>query len=197
MKYQKTLRLAALVGGALLSFMAAANATLYTFSYSDTAGLAANGTLDVVAGQAVDGTGTVSWTLAGGGSASITLLTLANPLAQDLGGGQLNGVFVGGNANGDTNFAVDGLGLVFIVGTPGAGATSGHIDTPGFNIWANGDGSYTGYLTSPYQYEAGSGTFAIAAVPEPSTWAMMLLGFAGVGFMTYRRRSQSSALTVA
>jgi hypothetical protein len=26
------------------------------------------------------------------------------------------------------------------------------------------------------------------AVPEPSTWAMMLLGFAGVGFMTYRRR---------
>lgn len=27
-----------------------------------------------------------------------------------------------------------------------------------------------------------------AAVPEPSTWAMMILGFAGVGFMTYRRR---------
>ena len=31
-----------------------------------------------------------------------------------------------------------------------------------------------------------------AAVPEPSTWAMMLLGFAGVGFMTYRRRKQAS-----
>jgi len=27
-----------------------------------------------------------------------------------------------------------------------------------------------------------------AAVPEPSTWAMMILGFGGVGFMTYRRR---------
>ena len=26
------------------------------------------------------------------------------------------------------------------------------------------------------------------AVPEPSTWAMMLLGFAGVGFMAYRRK---------
>jgi hypothetical protein len=26
------------------------------------------------------------------------------------------------------------------------------------------------------------------AVPEPSTWAMMILGFAGVGFMAYRRR---------
>jgi len=27
-----------------------------------------------------------------------------------------------------------------------------------------------------------------AGVPEPSTWAMMLLGFACVGFMAYRRR---------
>jgi len=29
-------------------------------------------------------------------------------------------------------------------------------------------------------------------VPEPSTWAMMLLGFAGVGFMAYRRKTQTS-----
>jgi hypothetical protein len=28
----------------------------------------------------------------------------------------------------------------------------------------------------------------VSAVPEPSTWAMMLLGFAGIGFMTYRRK---------
>jgi PEP-CTERM motif len=27
------------------------------------------------------------------------------------------------------------------------------------------------------------------AVPEPSTWAMMILGFAGIGFMAYRRRN--------
>jgi outer membrane lipase/esterase len=27
------------------------------------------------------------------------------------------------------------------------------------------------------------------AVPEPSTWAMLILGFAGVGFMAYRRNS--------
>jgi hypothetical protein len=26
------------------------------------------------------------------------------------------------------------------------------------------------------------------AVPEPSTWAMMILGFVGIGAMTYRRR---------
>lgn len=35
------------------------------------------------------------------------------------------------------------------------------------------------------------------AVPEPATWAMMIMGFAGVGFVAYRRRNQASALTVA
>jgi len=30
------------------------------------------------------------------------------------------------------------------------------------------------------------------AVPEPSTWAMMILGFAGVGFMAYRRRASGT-----
>jgi hypothetical protein len=37
----------------------------------------------------------------------------------------------------------------------------------------------------------------VAAVPEPSTWAMMILGFAGVGFMVFRRRNQSAAITAA
>jgi hypothetical protein len=37
-----------------------------------------------------------------------------------------------------------------------------------------------------------------AAVPEPSTWAMMLIGFAGLGFMAYRqtKRTLSPALRV-
>jgi len=30
----------------------------------------------------------------------------------------------------------------------------------------------------------------LRAVPEPSTWAMMLLGFASVGFVAYRRRTK-------
>jgi hypothetical protein len=36
--------------------------------------------------------------------------------------------------------------------------------------------------------------FEVAAVPEPSTWAMMLLGFCGVGLVAYRRRNRSQAL---
>jgi hypothetical protein len=35
----------------------------------------------------------------------------------------------------------------------------------------------------------------VSSVPEPSTWAMMLLGFAGVGFMAYRRKSKPALLT--
>jgi hypothetical protein len=37
----------------------------------------------------------------------------------------------------------------------------------------------------------------VAAVPEPSTWAMMLLGFAGIGAMSYRRRKSAPALRLA
>ena len=32
-----------------------------------------------------------------------------------------------------------------------------------------------------------------AAVPEPATWAMILLGFMGVGFMAYRRNQNGPA----
>ncbi|MEH2517767.1 hypothetical protein V1279_003340 [Bradyrhizobium sp. AZCC 1610] len=37
-------------------------------------------------------------------------------------------------------------------------------------------------------FTGGVGNIAVGGVPEPSTWAMMILGFAGVGYMTYRRR---------
>ncbi len=36
-----------------------------------------------------------------------------------------------------------------------------------------------------------------SAVPEPSTWAMVILGFTGVGFMAYRQRSKSAMLRMA
>ena len=32
-------------------------------------------------------------------------------------------------------------------------------------------------------------TETIGSVPEPSTWAMMILGFCGIGFMAYRRKN--------
>ena len=37
---------------------------------------------------------------------------------------------------------------------------------------------------------------SVAAVPEPSTWALLLLGFAGVGFASYRRTRKGAASLV-
>jgi hypothetical protein len=60
--------------------------------------------------------------------------------------------------------------------------------------FAGGDFSLVGdtftFTTSSFP---GPGTFTavinVGVVPEPSTWAMLILGFAGVGFMAYRRKS--------
>jgi hypothetical protein len=48
--------------------------------------------------------------------------------------------------------------------------------------------------TDPNSYQAGTFT---AAVPEPSTWAMMILGFCGIGFMAYRRKQNGGSLSAA
>jgi PEP-CTERM motif len=40
---------------------------------------------------------------------------------------------------------------------------------------------------------AGFQGFTPAAIPEPSTWAMMLVGFAGLGFLAWRRRKRAAA----
>ena len=52
----------------------------------------------------------------------------------------------------------------------------------------------------PNPLGVGQGSFGAVvtpAVPEPSTWAMMILGFCGLGFMAYRRRSQVQAFSAA
>jgi hypothetical protein len=60
-------------------------------------------------------------------------------------------------------------------------------------------GPYTGYntyleTTDPGFLSSGSlpltvlDPSGVSAVPEPSTWAMLLLGLAGIGFMAYRRK---------
>jgi hypothetical protein len=57
-------------------------------------------------------------------------------------------------------------------------------------------GSFSCYVTAgpggPTRY-IGEGSFA-SAVPEPATWAMMVLGFLGVGFLAYRRNGRKRGL---
>ena len=60
-------------------------------------------------------------------------------------------------------------------------------------------GSEISALVNDTFYSNNNGSFdvAVAAVPEASPWAILLLGFAGVGFMAYRRKQNGSALRIA
>lgn len=58
---------------------------------------------------------------------------------------------------------------------------------PLFAFWTDGS-LFSGTVGGTYYY-ADFGMATVSAVPEPSTWAMMVLGFAGVGFMAYHRRN--------
>jgi hypothetical protein len=65
-----------------------------------------------------------------------------------------------------------------------------------YYLSANGDPGNNGAGTGGYYDVLGDATVA-PAVPEASTWAMMILGFCGLGFMAYRRKRNGPALRLA
>jgi PEP-CTERM motif len=70
-------------------------------------------------------------------------------------------------------------------GPPGLGAGDSTEIGVGFSVPSSGPETFEVVLTP-----------TAAAVPEPSTWAMMLLGFAGLGYLGYRSSRKSVALAV-
>jgi|GEM_PF-2087636 len=73
---------------------------------------------------------------------------------------------------------------------------------------AGGSGSYTATvdpmfdIVDPnfiglYTLDFSPGILNASAAPEASTWAMMILGFCGLGFMAYRRKQNGPTLSVA
>jgi hypothetical protein len=74
------------------------------------------------------------------------------------------------------------LGFTYADGVYREYSVPGEIETELFGI--NNTGEVVGY----YSDEMGDATgFAASAVPETSTWAMMLIGFGGLGFATRAR----------
>jgi hypothetical protein len=85
-----------------------------------------------------------------------------------------------------SNPVLNGNGIVF----SGAGLPS---TSQYSNIWGNGPNDYS-YFNNYDSFPLGSGGVSfsvteIAPVPEPSTWAMMILGFAGISLLAYRRKN--------
>jgi PEP-CTERM motif len=81
---------------------------------------------------------------------------------------------------------VQSAGEVFLIGTSfsGVAPTSGELLLYYFDENASDN---TQFVTATV-------TTGVSAVPEPSTWAMLLLGFAGIGFMAYRRKSKPALM---
>jgi PEP-CTERM motif len=110
-----------------------------------------------------------------------------------VGVGGLGGKFPNGGGAGDGGGA-GGFG-------GGGGASSGGAGGGGSGFSGGGGGGFSGggggggsYLSSVFTEQVltggvnrGDGSISIAIVPEPSTWAMMLAGFAGLGWLASRR----------
>ena len=89
-----------------------------------------------------------------------------------------------GTGTADIMFTVAGIDFSdFVKSTNGHPSVFFAIDVLGTN-------GKTGDIGS--EFSGAVVTATVAAVPEPSTWAMMLLGFIGVGFTAYRRRNTTT-----
>ena len=149
------------------------------------------------------GTGFLGGPLNGTGTLTTNNASFVNPLngytAQTITGitGTYNGSAITGLANvtGSNNifyltgpFFVDGNGLGF---STAAGAAVNLFVTNGTSYRVNAGGLNTGLVTA-------SASVVAAAVPEPASWAMMLLGFGAIGSsLRTMRRSRNLVVSRA
>jgi hypothetical protein len=132
---------------------------------------------------------------------TLTSATHTTTLTGPLSGGNFS-QFGTDSANNSLAFTATALGLFFdfsaTVGTPYLifQSASGFLCLNGAPGNCSGNPHSVavdvGNEINPLIQESGVVEFATVAVagavPEPSTWAMMILGFAGMGFMAYRKR---------
>jgi hypothetical protein len=142
--------------------------------------------------------------------------TAANNILQIMGGNTTTQTITFSQAVVNPVFAIWSLGAggtpasfvfdqtpTFVVGGPSNEYTGGPIVVSGNTVSGsegNGTVEFLGTFTTlswtnpqfENWYGFDVGFQSVAAVPEPSTWAMMILGFCGLGFMAYRRKSEGS-----
>lgn len=167
-----------LLGAAAIALLASAPATAAQYLFNFTGSGFFGGTLN--------GTGTVS-------TNDVSFVNALNGYtAQSITGisGTFNGSPITGLAPGlfgannlfylTGPFFVDGNGLGFTTAS-GVSANLFVTNDTSYRVNTQGAGLLTGLVTA-------SASPVASAVPEPATWAMMLLGFAGIGVSFRRRR---------
>lgn len=123
-------------------------------------------------------------------NATPTSITFTNPA-----------IFSGAGTSSATPYGSFNRGVDMVGGNGAPGSQHGPLDftilgITTANFTANSLGYFFGSdlirLSNGATGSVAAGTFVMTAVPEPSTWAMMILGFFGVGFMAHRRKTQGS-----
>jgi hypothetical protein len=168
----------------------AANATvLYSFSYS------------TLPDATISASGFGTFTTPDGGTSPFTVTGIT-------GGETYNGI--GDTITGPVSPYAGADNLLYYPGPPFVdfpGISFSTISSGDFNLYYDPSNLGSWVLSSfnaPVGYPNGLSPIdlqvtqlaSVAPVPEPATWAMMLLGFCGLGFLAYRRRS-SGALRFA
>lgn len=135
--------------------------------------------------------------LTGGKTASFTIDTATPPTTTSSSfiGDQISYNALTGTFGGTTQTAMVGFGTNLAAQLNISGTTLGFTQYAGPNLFSLVNGSPVFNLGSFNLSSITSGPATITiravggAVPEPATWAMMLLGFGGIGFAMRRARN--------
>ena len=135
----------------------------------------------------------------GGGSAQVNLIA---PGGAGLTGFNASTILSNGNVFCGSSGCVNGTQhvnllsnteyTVEVYATAGAGTNSAAIVSAWADPYIYIDPTFVGGDQFLLHISDGIGNTPLSAVPEPSTWAMMILGFAGLGFMAYHQEIKAS-----
>ena len=183
--------------------------------------LGTNATPDTFVSSASGSAGGISYSFSGG-SSGLYAGGVSGIAASPYGDSNHYTNYFSAEGSGGTvtlNYSSNQTSLSMVWGTVDSGDTRNLLITAGGNSISGteintlcgncitSDGNQELYLTvtglNPFKTvtfsdaNANAFEFNVAAVPEPATWGMMILGFMGVGFMAYRRKSSGQSFRLA
>jgi hypothetical protein len=180
------LRVAAAMGAALAFVSGGAEAKVYNYDFTSTDSLlTAEGTFTVTGNEISAITGVLS------GLVSQVVNAVVPSTASSGYSTSPDGAFYYDNVFSITANPYLDIGGVLFTTVQNSGGY--------WNLWGNSPGNYSLFESVPGQGYAvqESGHLTVSAVPEPSTWVITLIGFAGLGFAGYRGAKGNKADFVA